>query len=69
MGKGFWDSVNEPCFAIEIDTGNKAEVKELKQEIKELKKFIEMKEEEKLELKHRSMKRINSIDADYELLE
>ena len=67
MGKGFWDSVSEPCFAIEIETNN--EEKKLKQEIKELKRFIEMKEIEKLELENRSMKRIKSIDAEYELLE
>lgn len=69
MAKSFWDSVDEPCFAIEIDTGDKEEVKELREEISELKRFIELKEEEKKELEHRSIKRINSIDVDYELLE
>jgi hypothetical protein len=68
MGKSFWDTVSDPCFAFEIDTGDSNEVKELREEVKELKKIIKM-SAKKMQLEQRSMKRIKSMDADYELLE
>ena len=56
MTKGFWDTVDEPCFAIEF--GNNRDVDELKQEIIELKKVLSNKE----------VKRIKSIDVKHKLL-